>query len=337
MTERHAEYEAFRPRLKSPGFTLVELLVVIAIIGILIAMLLPAVQAAREAARRIKCSNNLKQIGLGFLLHESAHGHLPAGGWNYLYVGDGDRGFGEDQPGGWAFNILPYIEQGALRLGVADGEPDNIRPLQRLRGGELIKTPLPVYECPSRRRPAISPGAHADDSVWANANTPAGTLIAKGSYAACCGMDYNYEKHFSFPERFVPKPDTGRGIIWQKSTTRIADIKDGASNTYMVGEKFAEPSLYEMPAIGEHHSMWGFETGTVRIASVEWAPWKDRDLGTPKGSPLGSLRFGSAHPSVWQMVFCDGSVHGLSYSMNGETHERLGSRDDGFLIDVDDL
>ena len=96
------------------GFTLVELLVVIAIIGVLVALLLPAIQAAREAARRTQCSNQLRQLSIAFQNHHDVQKHLPTGGWGFVWLGYPEYGFGPEQPGGWMYNILPFIEQQAL-------------------------------------------------------------------------------------------------------------------------------------------------------------------------------------------------------------------------------
>ena len=148
------------------GFTLVELLVVMAIIGILVGMLLPAVQSAREAARKNQCMNNLKQMANAAQQHESAQGILPTGGWGSIWAGDPDRGFTKNQPGGWAYNILPYLGEQALHdlgLGLPEPQPgaratvtvaDLTPPFADKQAAllNLLQTPLALMNCPTRRR-----------------------------------------------------------------------------------------------------------------------------------------------------------------------------------------
>ena len=127
---------------------------VITIIGILISLLLPAVQSAREAARRAQCSNNLKQMGLAFHNHHTLLGHFPSGGWGNHWVGDADRGFDEKQPGGWIYNILPYVEQNAVREMGAGVTPWNSA--QKLAiNTQRNQVVIPIFHCPTRRRPKL--------------------------------------------------------------------------------------------------------------------------------------------------------------------------------------
>src|SRR5262245_34801212 len=133
-----------------PAFTLVELLVVIAIIGVLVALLLPAVQAARESARRTQCKNNLKQIALGLHNHHDTFLFLPSGGWGFQWSEVPGQGSGKNQPGSWPYQILPYIEQAAL-FALGAGETAGSTRDQELRY-QRATTPVPSYYCPSRRK-----------------------------------------------------------------------------------------------------------------------------------------------------------------------------------------
>src|SRR3954452_12432014 len=113
---RHGKSQRYAAQSASrfDAFTLVEVLVVIAIVGVLIALLLPAIEFARESSRRSSCANNLRQQALAVRLHEQAHGKFPTGGWKN-YLGDPDAGYGPKQPGGWIYNVLSYIEEDNLR------------------------------------------------------------------------------------------------------------------------------------------------------------------------------------------------------------------------------
>ena len=103
---------------------------VVAICNILLALLFPAVQAARESANRLECANHLKQIGLAWQMHHDAHQHFPTGGWGWSWTGDPDRGYGELQPGAWAFNILPFVDEAALHdIGAGMSASAKARPM----------------------------------------------------------------------------------------------------------------------------------------------------------------------------------------------------------------
>ena len=161
------------------AFSLIELLVVITIMGILTGLLLPAVQAAREAARQLQCQNNLKQWGLAALNHESATGRLPTGGWSWEWIGDPDRGNDHRQPGGWIYNVLPYIDQQPLH-DLQSGK--GVGSLERLAAAtQMIQTPLPVMNCPTRRPAVLYP-------VWSDsAYYRAGGAAAAGQHGHPAG------------------------------------------------------------------------------------------------------------------------------------------------------
>src|SRR5215813_5190356 len=146
------------------AFTLVELLVVIAIIGILIALLLPAVQAAREASRRSQCKNNLKQLGLAAQAHLLAQKAFPTGGWGWHWVGDPDRGYGINQPGGWTYSILSFIEGQTIR-DIGRGLPYGTGAGKKYDALSLMQVQsLSTFVCPSRRAWPIGP--ILDPQIW---------------------------------------------------------------------------------------------------------------------------------------------------------------------------
>ena len=140
------------------GFTLVELLVVITIIGILMSLLLPAVQSARESARSVQCANNVKQLGLGAIQHLSVTGFFPSGGWGWSCAGDPDRGFGLKQPGGWLYSVLPFVDQKNL-WSLGSGIPsDSQTTAKQSAMSKQLTTPVALFYCPSRRSVALYPG-----------------------------------------------------------------------------------------------------------------------------------------------------------------------------------
>ncbi len=324
------------------GFTLVELLVVITIIGILISLLLPAVQSAREAARRLQCSNNLKQLAVGSLNHESTHGFLPTGGWGYYWIGDPDRGFGKRQPGGWIYCLLPYVEQTALHnLGIG-AATDAIR---RAANAQRITTPVAIFNCPSRRTPQVFLGGGSPlfcDSVSGRARSCYAANVGDTNFlVAGYNSTWNPQTFEEGDDANAPWPSTANctGICFERSEVSMAMIRDGSSNTYMLGEKEIDPYRYlDGTDGGDDWGMYcGHQDDILRSVGYPKSGSSDQYIYLPPMQDLPGLnegmRFGSAHFSGLNMAFCDGSVHSISYSISEEIHRRLGNRMDGLAID----
>ena len=324
------------------AFTLVELLVVIAIIGVLVALLLPAVQAAREAARRTQCKNNVRQIGLGFLLHEETHRFYPSSGWGYLWTGDPDRGVGMSQPGGWAFSVLPYMEQTAMHsLGKGLPLAEKKEALGILKG-----LPIPMFHCPSRRPPLAYP------SLEISHNTKSVRNMAKTDYAANGGSHYKaapgpglfcLEKYpdcgWNYDLKFLN--DQFDGVTGQLSEIKPAQVSDGTSNTLMLGEKYLNPVNYDTGKCGsDNNSVYqGHDRDTIRwVPDLQRSPdHKEYRLHLPLADTESedrqySHRFGSVHASGFNATYVDGSSHTLNYDIDAEVLYALGVRNDGRVV-----
>ncbi len=261
----------------SRGFTLVELLVVITIIGILIALLLPAIQMAREAARRMQCNNQLKQMALGCLAHEHTQGCFPTMGWGRQWCGWPSRGFDKRQPGGLFYNILPYIERGDLhdkggKSGAYSGTTNSntVLAADAIALNQVIATPMPTYICPSRRLPVMQ--APSWGRYMVNSGSSAQTQIGQGKtdYAGSGGdIGYGAGVGYSGPSDFNSGDGWSEatwasgvgyyttGVFYVRSQTRARDIKDGVSKTYLMGEKYVNALLYYNPfgGVGAQDSM----------------------------------------------------------------------------------
>ena len=327
---------ARRPRFRQ-AFTLVELLVVIAIIGILVSLLLPAVQSAREAARRIQCSNQLKQLGLACHMHVDAHGFLPSGGWGWAWVGDPDQGVGRGQPGGWAYSLMPYIElQTTYSIGAGLSSEQ-----KKVQNAKFFNAVIPGFNCPSRRGTELYPCSATFYNAQHNG------LATKLDYAACAG-DHAYSGSERGPltieaaaeHQWRHSGHLGVGIvhngsIFQRSEIALADLIDGTSKTYLIGEKLMNPDRVRAGSDSndDQINITGFDQDTHCFVAlgdtVVWVPRRD----TPGMMRAGT--FGGPHVSGCLFVFGDGSVRPVSYSIDEFTHHRLGVRDDEEIIDPD--
>ncbi|MDO4573826.1 MAG: DUF1559 domain-containing protein [Planctomycetia bacterium] len=334
-----------------PAFTLVELLVVIAIIGMLVGLLLPAVQQAREAARQMQCNNNLRQMALAHLNLETSNRAFPSGGWYWCWAGDPDRGLGVSQPGSWAYPMLPFIEQTALFQLGSDGDPHTVTDTQKQGVKECCEVPLSVLICPSRRSVKL----YDIKNQSANKNLPTTDMPqgVKSDYAGNYGSGSYSEVSTSLPPTNMSDAktrdakqdwptDEQDGIFYYRSHVTLGEIRDGTTNTYLLGEKYLNPDYYEQQGStvycgsdnetayhGGNSDMGRATYYNATNPSQGLIPLQDR-----AGFEWRSIRFGSPHAGALGMAMCDGSVHRITYSINPEIHAYLGNRRDGKVAQI---
>lgn len=318
------------PVICEAGFTLVELLIVIAIMSLLIQLMLPAIQASREAARRTQCQNNLRQIGLACQAHINATGRFPSGGWGFLWAGDPDRGSDEKQPGGWIYNLLPYLEQTTLH-DLAAGKTGDAK-LEATT--QMCQTPLPIMICPSRRPAILYP--YWEFSSYPMHNTMYLENTSKSDYTANAGdtpkegpegpkslRDSDLENYKWYDRSLFT------GIVFQRSRISPARIPDGLSNTYFAGEKCLIQDQYQtgFDSGDDQTMLCGFDEDTVR-----WTRTEEGALLPPARDAVelggGPYRFGSAHPTHCSFLYCDGSVRKVGYDIDAEVHRAASNRQD---------
>ncbi|MBN2473563.1 MAG: DUF1559 domain-containing protein [Pirellulales bacterium] len=307
------------------GFTLVEMLVVIAIIGILLGLLLPAVQAARESARRAHCANNLKQIGIALQAYHAAHGTFPMG--NYAQtagVCPGSRIPGVDAPSedraNWMILILPYLEQQAVH-NAYDFEKCNEAP----ENEQVRETFVDTYVCPSDTAagqpivPALGPGA-----AWAF-----GVGYMPGSYRGVSGRsDGNWFLDWGLQAQDYPRAWRGPLHVVGVSgffEERTADVKDGVSNTLMVGESTTRTSP-------PHHTLWAYSYAFYSLSSTTpQARTLCGDYQRCRQEPGEGLvspcrrGWGSNHHGGLNFLVCDASVRFLKQTIDEELFADLGT------------
>lgn len=323
-------------KLKS-AFTLVELLVVIAIIGILIGLLLPAVQSARESANRINCQNNLKQMALAVTNYHDVRKCLPPARFALRPDEPEIHNCAFDQPS-WFVHIMPFTEQSNL----AD-DFDIFRSFESAPV-ESIEQPLPLFVCPSRRnfQSAVSKESVVETRApcgcgGTSTRVPGGAL---GDYAANHGdvsagavgrtSDFYYAGNGTGSIISVrPICHSGAATDWIDKI-RFASLIDGTSNTFLIGEAHIPPTKFKVPPIdGPIYS--GLEFASIARVGGPGVPIVRNKF---QDSPL-NFQFGSYHPQICNFAMGDGSVHAIANTIDTITLGRLCNRKDSEIIDYD--
>ena len=326
------------------GFTLVELLVVIAIIATLIGLLLPAVQSAREAARRTGCQNNLKQIGLAAQVHASARKHYPTAGGNTqdLYFASAPTaGYAR---AGWGFQILPYMEEQQLHsAAVAVNDPyKNAANL----GGTVMEMPIAAYKCPSRALRTSQPTQfgevyHMSDYAGVLTDRTFEWQTVADSRTNRVKMDGERTKAWRGLIAKGGQAYTG-GVYDAWPTITPGKVPDGASKTLLVMEKSVagtapQPSptnwtWWDMPGwIG--NADWPMMRVVFPANYKVKEAWPRADTDPRASAATSEIAFGSAH-SVMHGVLGDGAVRSVGLDVDIDVLYRIGARDDGLSVNT---
>lgn len=305
---------------KHSAFTLVELLVVIAIIGILMSLVMPAIQSSRESARVLQCQNNLGQLAKASGQYESTWKVLPSGGWGPTWIGMPPYQL-EKQMGGWIYQLLPFAEEGNLAI-VDPNAPTT-------GNSKRAKAVIPWLYCPTRRAPAALPysgGTLLECTAVTDAghNDYAGN-VGSSSVTACeDGGKYPQTStgNNSFTNWIDPNYNILNGAIVQRRGLRSNDFSDGRNKTYLYGEKAIDQSQVDTGSgIGDKApALAGFGNSNIRSTTKPPAP---DSIGL-----VMDCRFGSAHPAGANFAFCDLTVRLQDFGMDPTVFLQLGNRND---------